>query len=514
MSPALQSIRVLHVDDDPNLSDVAATLLEQEDARITVQTAPNAKDGKEMLSENDFDCIVSDYDMPGQNGIDFLQTVREEYPDLPFILYTGKGSEEVASDAISAGVTDYLQKEVGTDQYAILANRVVNAVERYRAEREAEHTRSQLQTIAANSADAIVIIDSDSQIHFANQAVDEHFGYTPSELQGNPLTRIMPERHRERHLTTITNYLTTGERTVNWSNVEFSGLHRDGTEIPLSISFGEYEQDEEQRFIGIMRDMTERKEQTRQLETLISNLPGMVYRCRNKPEWPMEIVRGECETLTGYSAEALERGDIVWSEDVLHPAEKDRLWETVQRALDNDSPFEVTYRIQTKDGATRWVWERGRVVTPRHKQESRLEGFITDITKRKEHEQELEQANALHSTLIEALPVGVLAEDASRNILSVNERLFELFDMPGTPEEVIGADCERIAEQVSEMFVEPERFVDRINELIAEEKSATDDELGLTDGRTFERSYQPIDLPDGDGHLWLYRDITERTERE
>jgi len=73
--------------------------------------------------------------MPDTNGTEFLETVRETYPDLPFVLFTGKGSEAVASDAISAGITDYLEKEVGTDQYAVLANRVTNAVAGIRAER-------------------------------------------------------------------------------------------------------------------------------------------------------------------------------------------------------------------------------------------------------------------------------------------------------------------------------------------------------------------------------------------
>jgi PAS domain S-box-containing protein len=71
--------------------------------------------------------------MPNQNGIEFLRSVREIYPDLPFILFTGKGSEEVASEAISAGVSDYLQKESGTDQYTVLANRIANLVSQYRA---------------------------------------------------------------------------------------------------------------------------------------------------------------------------------------------------------------------------------------------------------------------------------------------------------------------------------------------------------------------------------------------
>jgi DNA-binding NarL/FixJ family response regulator len=74
--------------------------------------------------------------MPGMDGIEFLQAVREEFPDLPFILFTGKGSEAVASEAISAGVTDYLQKDTGTNQYTVLTNRVRNAVKRREAERE------------------------------------------------------------------------------------------------------------------------------------------------------------------------------------------------------------------------------------------------------------------------------------------------------------------------------------------------------------------------------------------
>ncbi len=80
--------------------------------------------------------------MPGIDGLEFLQAVRERYPDLPFILFTGEGSETVASDAIAAGVTDYLQKGSGTEQYELLANRIRNAV---RARREDERADRQEQ---------------------------------------------------------------------------------------------------------------------------------------------------------------------------------------------------------------------------------------------------------------------------------------------------------------------------------------------------------------------------------
>ena len=146
-SESQQQILVLHVDDDPSVTDLTGRFLEREDNRFSVETAISATGGLERIIESSQppDCVVSDYDMPEMDGIDFLQTVREEYPNLPFILFTGKGSEEIASDAISAGVTDYLQKQPGTEQYELLTNRIQNAVQtqhqRHRAERTDELMR-------------------------------------------------------------------------------------------------------------------------------------------------------------------------------------------------------------------------------------------------------------------------------------------------------------------------------------------------------------------------------------
>jgi DNA-binding NtrC family response regulator len=83
------SIRVLHVDDDPDFGEMVSNFLEREDERLEVETATSAADGLEMLAVDGFDSVVSDYDMPGRNGIEFLEAVREEYPALSFILLTG-----------------------------------------------------------------------------------------------------------------------------------------------------------------------------------------------------------------------------------------------------------------------------------------------------------------------------------------------------------------------------------------------------------------------------------------
>ena len=133
-------IRVLHVEDELDLAEIVMTYLERGSERLAVETATSAQEGLSKLRDGGYDCIVSDYDMPGQNGIEFLKTVREGHPDLPFIMYTGKGNERIASEAISAGVTDYFQKRTGTEQFTILGNRIENAVQEYRADRAAETT--------------------------------------------------------------------------------------------------------------------------------------------------------------------------------------------------------------------------------------------------------------------------------------------------------------------------------------------------------------------------------------
>jgi CheY-like chemotaxis protein len=150
MSARADPIRVLHVDDDPAFLDLASTFLERDSARIEVVTATGAAEGMDALGDGDLDCVVSDYDMPGRNGIDFLQAVREAHGDLPFVLFTGKGSEEIASEAISAGVTDYVRKAPGSDQYTILSNRIENAVEAARAQARAarqEHINTLIREV-------------------------------------------------------------------------------------------------------------------------------------------------------------------------------------------------------------------------------------------------------------------------------------------------------------------------------------------------------------------------------
>lgn len=125
-------IHVLCVDDDLDSADLTALCLERIDDRFVVETAMSAEAGYEYLEENDVDCVVSDYRMPDVDGITFFELVQNDYPELPFILFTGRGSASVADDARSRGVTEYLEKNT-ENRYQVLADQIGNAVEKSRS---------------------------------------------------------------------------------------------------------------------------------------------------------------------------------------------------------------------------------------------------------------------------------------------------------------------------------------------------------------------------------------------
>jgi len=157
--------------------------LRHEDDQFSVETATGADEGLERLGTGRFDCVVSAYDLPDGDGVAFLETVREAYPDLPFILFTGNGSEAVASEAITAGATDYFRKGAGPDQHERLADRIRSAVRQYRNDR-AEH---RLLDLAEHTEQLFFVFSGDwSELLFASSAYEEIWSGSVAGLHDDP----------------------------------------------------------------------------------------------------------------------------------------------------------------------------------------------------------------------------------------------------------------------------------------------------------------------------------------
>ncbi len=134
-------------------------------------------------------------------------------------------------------------------------------------------------------------------------------------------------------------------------------------------------------------------ESQRALAALMSNLPGMAYRCLNDRAWTMEFVSAGAQQLTGLRPEALLTAQASYAA-LIHADDRERVWAEVQSALHGDHAFQMTYRIRCARGIEKWVWERGSAVRGAGGEVVALEGFISDITERRSAQEEIARLNA------------------------------------------------------------------------------------------------------------------------
>lgn len=128
------------------------------------------------------------------------------------------------------------------------------------------------------------------------------------------------------------------------------------------------------------------------LRTLLSNLPGYVYRCRNDPAYTLEFISEGVEQVTGYPSSAFLIDRTITCAQKILEEDRDRVWNEVQAALDRRSPYKSSYRIHHRCGEVRWVWEQGRGIWNESGALVALEGFVTEITHQVRLNEELERA--------------------------------------------------------------------------------------------------------------------------
>jgi PAS domain S-box-containing protein len=168
-------ISVLYVDDEPDLLDIARIFLEQT-GEFNVETSISATAILDDAAIPTYDAIVSDYQMPGMDGIAFLKEVRKRYGDIPFILFTGRGREEVVIEAINNGADFYLQKGGDpTTQFAELAHQIRQTVRRKKAERELFRSEERYRSVVNDQTELIARFTPDGIITFVNEAYRAYF---------------------------------------------------------------------------------------------------------------------------------------------------------------------------------------------------------------------------------------------------------------------------------------------------------------------------------------------------
>ncbi len=178
------AIRVLYVDDEPGLLNIGKLFLEREGA-FAVDIRRSVSEALELLNTEHYDTIISDYQMPDIDGIEFLKKLKTLGNTTPFIIFTGKGREEVVIEAINSGADFYLQKGGEPKaQFAELAHKIKTAVSRQRTENQARDTERRLYDIINFLPDATFAIDNDGRVIAWNKAIEEMTGVPATDMLG------------------------------------------------------------------------------------------------------------------------------------------------------------------------------------------------------------------------------------------------------------------------------------------------------------------------------------------
>jgi PAS domain S-box-containing protein len=356
------------------------------------------------------------------------------------------------------------------------------------------------QALVVSSNDWIWQVDADLSCTYSSPQVFDILGYTPQEVLGHkPFEFMLPQEAAK-----IRGIVEDAVRQKKpFRKLESQEITKDGRLVIIETN-GTPLLDSDGRFKGIRgvnRDITAR----RQTESLIGNLFGLAYRCANEPSWPMQFISPRCLELTGYSPDEFISRTVLLN-DLIHPDDRQRVWDQVQQALEKKRPFDIEYRLIDRSGRTRWVMERGSGVW-NHGQLEALEGLIVDVSDYKSIQQQLHQNREFLESIIRSAPIGI-SVTIDRVFANVNQQFCKMFGY--SREELIGSSTSILCSS-QEVYEEVGRRLSSQMEYTG--RGTTETVLRKKDGQSIDilMSGAPLDPADwSKGVTFNLLDITER----
>jgi len=321
------------------------------------------------------------------------------------------------SSAVHARINSAaLRNDKGEFTEVVLIMNDITAIKRTQdALRESE---ARFRRFAESSVEGIVFHDK-GVILDANASFARMFGYGFDEVAGKHVLDFAAPESRE--------LIAGNVRSGYEEPYEAVGMRKDGSRIFGELCGRAVPYKGRTVRVTVVRDLSERKkaeqalrESERKLSTLMSNLPGMAYRCRNDRDWTMEFVSDGCVELTGHAPADLVNNRKVPFNDLIHPDDREYAWEEVQACLQRRTPYRLTYRIMTAAGEEKWVWEKGCGVWGDASEVLALEGFIADITDRKHAEEAVRQERDRAQQYLDIAQVMLVAINTDGEITLIN----------------------------------------------------------------------------------------------
>jgi PAS domain S-box-containing protein len=385
----MDPIRVLVVDDEPAMATVTGIFLEERTG-CTCETCTSAKDALRTLESSTFDIIVSDYQMPGMDGIEFLKTVRERPEYIPFILFTGRSREEVVIEALNNGADFYLQK--GTDpeaQFAELAHMVRHAVEQKRSKDALLTSESLTRVILDNVSENVVFQDTECRIIWANRAAQYSAGNLEEDVTGRYCYEVLRKRSQMCENCVAQKAIDTGEPHATLTRLPGGG------ELILRCA---PVRDTEEHIIGVVKTGLEltvlktiESERMRSKEQL-----DLALEAANLATWnwyPAErrvLYSDSYAAMLGYAPDGLELRKSTFAH-MVHPEDLPATERAIREHFSGNTPYaRAEFRMRCRDGAWKWIHACGRVIQRDDGGEPlRMVGVHQDITAKKQLEAQI-----------------------------------------------------------------------------------------------------------------------------
>ncbi len=426
----MENLDILIIDDEPDFLEQARMFLENADENINVDTAISGEEGWEKLEQNSYEGIVSDYKMRKMDGLELLEKLRKEKnSDLPFILFTGKGREEVAMKALNLGADRYLQKRGDPkSQYGVLANAIKQEVSHWQAKEDLRSSEKKYRDLSEKSLVGIHVIQDDV-LKYVNPEFCNIFGYDREELIGENYLKIVAPESEEHVREGIEK---RQKEDADEERYTFRGITKDGEKIDVEVFSVPSSYQGRPAAQGTLVDITERKRAKERFSRFFKRIPLMTF-ILDENGTVEEVNETFCKKI-GYNEKELIGKKLSDLPGILSEQDRNKTIDRFERIINGEKldPIEVKY--YTKDGNERYA-EMNSIRFEEPDGSPGVVGFVRDITEQKKAEKDLLRSRKKYRTLFSKINCSAYFLNIRGEFEEVNQAFCEL----------IGCDREKVS---------------------------------------------------------------------
>ncbi len=443
----IANLKILVIDDNPNDRLLVRKEIENNFPEPIITEINNLDKFQELIQVQNFDIVITDYQLQWSTGTYILDQIKSRYPDCPVIMYTATGSEEVAVEAMKKGLDDYILKSV--KHIKRLSPSMISAIDKRHNEVELRETQRNLRTseekyrsIVTSVVDGIITINRDGLIRDINKAALQIFGYEPWEIINEDLEKIMPKPYFSLHQHGINEYQQKGQKKMIGNTVEVQAVNKKGIEFPIELTVSEVFIGDKIHFTAIIKDISEKKRienEILKLHHAIEQSMNMVIITDVKDN--IEYVNSEFLNVTGYSTEELIGENIkIIRSDLMSEENYGIIWAIIS----SGEKWVGKFKNRKKNGDYYWV---SSTITPVIDSDGQIINYLAiqkDITEDLKRDELMRQSQKMETI---GRLVGGITHDF-KNIMSVISMSADYLLMELPDDEIIKSEVLEIQESI------------------------------------------------------------------